>query len=350
MALAHRDLSLEEICLSFDRLLRDSVPYLVAAWSTHDPATGLFTSCLLTGIEEDREREARLFSCEFREGEPGSCLSLIEQGATTSILSEVTGGDLSRAARYREIFGAFGVSDELRAVLWADGTAWASISMYRADGQQFTAAHADAAATIAPIAAHAIRLALLRATAMRPETVEDPPGILHADGAGRVLPLTEPAQRWLELAGTRLVTAANVAAAAVRQHHDWHGARSRLVLADGRVLSLQAASMTGEGAGVAVIVDVARPAELGAMLVDAYGLTKRQREVLGFLLLGRSITEIARELGISEHTANDHRKAIYERTGVSSRSELAALLQAEQYNPRSRQGVTPSPYGGFLGG
>ncbi len=86
------------------------------------------------------------------------------------------------------------------------------------------------------------------------------------------------------------------------------------------------------------------------MLVAAYGLTTRQREVLGQLLLGRSLTQLAHSLSISEHTANDHRKAIYHSMGVSSRSELAALLQFEQYDPRVWGDVPPSPYGGFLEG
>jgi DNA-binding CsgD family transcriptional regulator len=84
------------------------------------------------------------------------------------------------------------------------------------------------------------------------------------------------------------------------------------------------------------------------MLVDAYGLTRRQREVLGLLLLARSMTQIARTLSISEHTANDHRKAIYARIGVTSRAELGARLQADQYDPRTATGLAPSPYGGFL--
>jgi DNA-binding CsgD family transcriptional regulator len=86
------------------------------------------------------------------------------------------------------------------------------------------------------------------------------------------------------------------------------------------------------------------------MLVDAYGLTARQRELLGRLLLGRSMTQLAHSLDISEYTAQDHRKAIYRRMGVSSRSELAALLQFEQYDPRVWGDVPPSPYGGFLEG
>jgi DNA-binding CsgD family transcriptional regulator len=82
--------------------------------------------------------------------------------------------------------------------------------------------------------------------------------------------------------------------------------------------------------------------------VDAYGLTRRQRDVLGHILLGSPMTRLAHVLGISEHTAQDHRKAIYQRMSVSSRSELSARLQFEQYDPRVWADVPPSPYGGFL--
>jgi hypothetical protein len=63
---------------------------------------------------------------------------------------------------------------------------------------------------------------------------------------------------------------------------------------------------------------------------------------------GRLGDHWAHVLGISEHTAQDHRKAIYERMSVSSRSELSARLQFEQYDPRVWSDVPPSPYGGFL--
>jgi DNA-binding CsgD family transcriptional regulator len=201
---------------------------------------------------------------------------------------------------------------------------------------------------IARQAADAIRLALLRGAASRPEAVEEPPGIFEAEPDGSVKPATVPAEHWLNLVGVKLVTAVNATAAAIRANPGWSGAGSRLALSDGRVLSIHAAAMVGDEGTVAVIVDRARPAEVSAMLVDAYGLTARQRDVLGRLLLGRPMTRLAHSLGISEHTAQDHRKAIYRRMGVSSRSELAALLQFEQYDPRVWGDIPPSPYGGFL--
>lgn len=345
--IAVQDLRLEEACLAFDGLLRRSVPYTVAAWSTQDPATGLFTSCTVSGLPKDLEREAAFFRYEFEEGEPSTFAGLIAEGRTVAVLSEVTGGQLDRAARYRELLRGYGCTDELRAVLWSAGRPWGSAVLYR-QGGVFTPAEAASVAGVAPHAGRGLQLVLLRAAATRPEAVSDPPGILQVGPQGRVEAVTAPAERWLQVGGASLVTAANAVAAAVRGVDHWEGATSRLSLPDGRLLALHAARSAGGGADVSVIVDGARPSQVATMLVDAYGLTSRQRQVLAALLLGRSPVEVARELGVSEHTVNDHRKAIYRRLGVTSRSELAALLQSDQYDPRSREGRHPSPYGGFL--
>lgn len=340
-------LALESLCHAFDELLRGTVPYVAAAWSSHDPATGLFTSCTVTGMPKDPEREAALFRYEFLPDEPSSFSSLIAEGTTVAVLSDITGGDLSRARRHRELLSDFGVTDELRTVLWDRDVAWGSAILYRIDG---TFAR-DEAARVAELSSHVangMRLAMLRSAASRPEAVDDPPGILRVHADGRVTALTEPARMWLDIAGADLVTTANATAAAVRSRADWAGAKARLSLVDGRVLSLYGASMAAEDGAVAVIIDRARPIEVSNMLVDAYRLTPRQREVLGLILLGRSMTQVARELGISDHTAHDHRKAVYSRIGVSSRSELAALLQSEHYDPLVQRGASPSPYGGFM--
>ena len=346
--IAHAGHDLDTTFRRFDELLRPHVSYGIASWSTHDPATALFTSCTMTGVEKNPEGEAALFRCEFTAGEPASYRSLIGGNDSVAILSEVTGGDLDRAARYRSIFGPFGFTDELRAVLWAGGTAWGSATLLRFDGR-FSERDAEAVTTIARHAADGIRLALLRGAATRPEAVAQPPGIFAVDPTGRLTALTAPADHWLGIGKADLVTAVMAAAAAIRSQPNWAGASSRLMLGDGMTLAIHASAVSQGDDAVAVIVERARPAEVSAMLVDAYRLTPRQRDVLGQILLGRSMTKLAHSLGISEHTAQDHRKAIYSSMGVASRSELAALLQFEQYDPKVWSDVPPSPYGGFLG-
>ena len=234
-------------------------------------------------------------------------------------------------------------------MLWVDGIAWGSATLLRAGGR-FDAGDVKVVSAIARQAADAIRLALLREAARRPEVVEEPPGIFQPRRAGRAGQSHDRAR--CVLAGSGLGYEAGYRGQRHRgrdvTNPGWSGASSRLALSDGRVLSIHAAAMIRDEGTVAVIVDRARPAEVSAMLVDAYGLTARQRDVLGRLLLGRPMTHLAHSLGISEHTAQDHRKAIYRQMGVSSRSELAAMLQFEQYDPRVWNDTPPSPYGGFL--
>ena len=56
-----------------------------------------------------------------------------------------------------------------------------------------------------------------------------------------------------------------------------------------------------------------------------YDLTPAETQMLGELLSGKSLAEIARKLDISEATAKTHRTHVFAKTGVSRRAELAAL-------------------------
>ena len=77
------------------------------------------------------------------------------------------------------------------------------------------------------------------------------------------------------------------------------------------------------------------PEALGELFADLTGasagarerspsgrLTERQREVLKRLLAGRTVTQIAEDLGIAESTAKHHTLAVYAAFRVSSRADL----------------------------
>lgn len=55
-------------------------------------------------------------------------------------------------------------------------------------------------------------------------------------------------------------------------------------------------------------------------------LTPREKEIARYIKSGLSYKEIAQELYISARTVNQHLKHIYQKTGVSSRSQLAAKM------------------------
>ena len=80
---------------------------------------------------------------------------------------------------------------------------------------------------------------------------------------------------------------------------------------------------TGEGA-------VARPGIFHIkceIVARTYGLSNRQREVLGMLAKGRNADYITEKLIISSHTAKAHIYNIYQKTGVHSRQELMDLVE-----------------------
>ena len=82
---------------------------------------------------------------------------------------------------------------------------------------------------------------------------------------------------------------------------------------------------------ISVIFEIAQPAEIAPLIMQAYDLTKREGEVTQCVLLGWSTSEISARLHISQHTVQDHLKAIFEKVAVGSRGELAARIFTQQY-------------------
>ena len=61
-------------------------------------------------------------------------------------------------------------------------------------------------------------------------------------------------------------------------------------------------------------------------LAHCWGLTDREREVFGFLAMGRTQPWVAERLSISESTVNSHVRHIYGKAGVNSRQDLLDLV------------------------
>jgi DNA-binding NarL/FixJ family response regulator len=58
-------------------------------------------------------------------------------------------------------------------------------------------------------------------------------------------------------------------------------------------------------------------------------MTKREREVLHLLTMGKTNKQIALELNISDFTVRDHVSSLLRKQGVTSRMQLIAM-QAQQ--------------------
>ena len=62
------------------------------------------------------------------------------------------------------------------------------------------------------------------------------------------------------------------------------------------------------------------------MAVKAYGLTGRESDVLSILARGHGLSRVQDELFISEGTAITHRRHIYQKLNIHSKSELIDLV------------------------
>jgi DNA-binding CsgD family transcriptional regulator len=94
----------------------------------------------------------------------------------------------------------------------------------------------------------------------------------------------------------------------------------------GRWFRLHLTPIEGEIGAVAVVVETARPDDLVTILLESYGLTARETDIVLLLARGLSVKDGAAELMISVHTVRDHMKAVYQKAGVNSRGELVATL------------------------
>ena len=73
---------------------------------------------------------------------------------------------------------------------------------------------------------------------------------------------------------------------------------------------------------------------MAPLIAMAYGLSEREVEVTRLCMKGLSTQEMARALGISPYTIQDHLKSIFGKTGARSRGELVGQIFLEHYVPR----------------
>lgn len=325
------------------RAVRRVIGFDMACAATVDPVTTMWTHCALDGMARDHAFEAQLFEAEYRSDDVAKLAEVARRSRPISILTEDAGADPMQSTRYREIYRPHGIGDELRLLLLDGATPWGSLHLLRETGRRFSAEEADGLVQVGAAYGRALRHAILRAAALGAGEVErDPPGLVLVGSGGEIGEASPEAEALL---GTpvqeRLPAAVHGVVASVRK-----GLPARTMApAPGGFLAFHGTRL---GPQVAVIVERARPLELAEVVVRALGVTPREREVLEQVARGLSTKEISTALGIKEWTVQDHLKAIFAKTGTTTRQELVAALFFGHWEPEHARSSPPSPHGYFL--
>jgi DNA-binding CsgD family transcriptional regulator len=363
--LCHAGLDSKTFRVESVKTLRKVIPVDASFFATADPATLLFTSAVLDDVLA--RATPQFVENEFLEDDSVKFARLARGRSPVDSLGVATRGELASSPRYREILAPMDLGDELRAALVVGSKCWGFMCLHRArSSPNFTPAEAAFLAKLTPHLAEGLRTALLigdaRATSVQP----DGPGLLLLEDDLSLAAITPAAEGWLaevaesdwpgalELPGAVYAVAARLQAL---EHDRMHAPpdlmpRIRLRTASGRWLVLHASRLRAPGTEgqIAVIFEEARPSEIAPLIVDAYGLTKREGEITRLVLRGLSTAEVSGELHITPNTVRDHFKAIFDKVGVRSRRELVGQVFAQHYQPRMATGHEPDADGSFDNG
>ncbi|HVM41808.1 MAG TPA: LuxR C-terminal-related transcriptional regulator [Acidimicrobiia bacterium] len=351
----------DELLEGVSRALHKTVPYDGATYFGVDPVTLLATAPSRVEGLDDGYCDI-YWHLEFHEQDTG-LFSDLARGDGVSALRLALDDRPARSIRYREFMKPQGYDDELRAVFRNSDNVWGVVGLYReASRPAFDEDDLSVMSAVSPVVANALRKYVRDTSPWLGQP--SAPGLVVIDRDGKVVSANAEALSWLrELWPMSPATAeldidsldvfalrdqdfevptalfALVSRArAVAEGRERAPARLRLPDRRGRWIVLHASPLAGpgspDGGSVAVVIEAAKSAEVAPIIIEAYSLTARERDVLGAIARGGSTAEIAAELFLSPHTVRDHVKAVFEKLGVSSRGELVARVFGEHYTDR----------------
>lgn len=360
VSLCHSGLDFVMLFREASARLAAAVPFDRTCWHTLDPATLLFTSAWSQDLPHGAAVARKLTSHEYEIDDVNKWSYLAGRDWPVGVLRHATHGCPDLSPRFRDLLRPLGIGDELRASFVSAGAGWGALGLYRDHGR--AGFDEDEAALLAELSSHladGVRRALLLDGAPA-STEELGPGLVVLGAANDVEEMNAAAPALLadmvEVAGTAagslLPTAVFAVAAQTRaaaRGADPRPARGRTLARSGRWLVLHGSMIGGSADRVAVIIEQAGPRELAAMIMSAYGLSAREREVTRLVLQGRSTGDIAAALSLSAYTVQDYLKSIFDKVGVHSRRQLTGMIFREHYQPRAWRGDRLGTEGWFAG-
>ena len=325
------DPTISELCEATVCAFAEITSFDAAAVMTTDPETNLPTGGVVTGF--DASLCSPFWDNELLDPDFNKFSHLAQLPEPMATLVEAVDGELSRSPRYEKLYADFDAVDELRVAFTAGSSCLGVAVFVRARHLgEFPAGELADVRELIPTATTVLRRALGR---VEQATTALPPVVVILDAASEITSITSGGRRVLEelrLNGADEAELPNIIrTAAMRARWSRNSSRfaTRVQGRNGQWLRIHVSPMDGDDADVAVTIEQARPSDLVPLLLESYGLTPRETEVVQHLARGLSTKDIARELMLSVHTVRDHVKAIYEKAGVNGRGELLARFFSE---------------------
>lgn len=253
-------------------------------------------------------------------------------------LQQVTGGDPSRSLLWRGLLHRYDIGDVASVVFRDRFGCWSFLDLWRAGASsRFSPDETAYLAGLAGPVTQGLRRAQAGAFLPRAAASGPPSGpvVLLLAPDLRVLRQTPRTEEYLRVLvppeGSRPpvpASAYNVAAqlvaaeAGVDPNPPW----ARVHMSGGLWLTLRAARIgeTGPPTGrdIAVTIEETAGADRAALFALAFGLSARERDLLGHLVAGLATRDIAARMFISGHTVTDHLKSISAKTATRTRRAL----------------------------
>ncbi|GII01520.1 hypothetical protein Pta02_35280 [Planobispora takensis] len=234
--------------------------------------------------------------------------------------------------RLHEIMAEAGSGSELRLLLKTGGRVWGMLGLLREPFHRpFSPDDALRAQRLSAPLAHALKRHVT-GRPLRPVRSDLAPGLIVVDGHDTVRAASATAHDWLQRLGSQQCGRhaddpyghiRNIVSAARRDNGE---ALARLPEMDGWIELRGQLIGDPQAAEVVVTVQPASGTTLLSAITAWYDITPKEHLVVRHLLDALPSKQIAKRLGVSQHTVHDHLKSIYRKTGVSGRDELLAGL------------------------
>jgi DNA-binding NarL/FixJ family response regulator len=341
---------LEESLASLQRAL----PHAGACVANLDPSTHLNTGAHKFGeIRGSDEHDREWADLEFLSGDPTAMAAMARDGVEVVGMHAWAGRHDGHSPRMAEFFAPyFGYVDEARVVLRDGDQVWGGMSLVRsADHGHFDDADLELLRTLAAPMALGLRTGLLARLAASAVPAVGP-AVLVVAADDTIQSVSDNAEaRLAELLSASVSEPMGTIASLVGAARRYAAGdcdrppRCRLRGRSGAWLVLHATTLTtrdGAGGDVVITIDEARPPEVLPLVVAAFDLTPRERDVALHVIQGLETREIATRLHVSAYTVQDHLKSIFDKAGVRSRRELIARIWFDQYVPRVGSDLAPT--------